>query len=236
MFEDSTFESTGSIHTRSRNWMAATFMLNATILTAMVLLPLFCPQSLPQMALKMMVALPPLLESAPRSVKLPEHAVMIRSEAIAASFLAPRTIPRTTYYAAQPEVLAPFNAATSDLGGNGTAANDGLFAKGSHPVVVKQEHQGAVRVSSMVVEGLLLRKTLPAYPPIAKAAGVEGTVVLAATISRAGEIENLRVISGPALLQQAARDAVREWLYKPYLLNGDPVDVETTVNVIFRLH
>jgi protein TonB len=73
------------------------------------------------------------------------------------------------------------------------------------------------------------------YPPIAKAARVQGTVVLQATISKTGTIEGLHVISGPAMLQQAAMDAVRSWRYRPYLLNGDPVEVETTVNVVFTL-
>jgi protein TonB len=82
---------------------------------------------------------------------------------------------------------------------------------------------------------MLLVKTQPVYPPIAKAARVSGTVVLQATISKQGTIENLRVLSGPAMLQQAARDAVMTWRYKPYLLNNEPVEVETTVNVIFTL-
>jgi len=82
---------------------------------------------------------------------------------------------------------------------------------------------------------MLLQKTVPLYPPIAKAARVSGTVVLQATISKTGTIENLRVISGPAMLQQAAMDAVKSWRYRPYLLNGDPVEVETTVNVVFTL-
>ena len=72
-------------------------------------------------------------------------------------------------------------------------------------------------------------------PPIAIAARIEGTVVLQATISKAGTIENLRVASGPPMLQQAALDAVKTWLYRPYLLDGQPVEVETTVNVIFTL-
>jgi protein TonB len=81
----------------------------------------------------------------------------------------------------------------------------------------------------------LLLKTVPQYPPIAKAAHMQGTVVLQATISKTGSIENLKVVSGPAMLQQAALDAVRTWRYRPYLLNNDPVEVETTVNVIFSL-
>jgi protein TonB len=86
-----------------------------------------------------------------------------------------------------------------------------------------------------VAAGMLLQKTIPVYPPIAKAARVSGTVVLQAVISKSGTIENLKVISGPAMLQGAAQDAVRSWRYRPYLLNGEPVEVETTVNVVFTL-
>jgi protein TonB len=76
---------------------------------------------------------------------------------------------------------------------------------------------------------------MPVYPPIGVAMHAEGTVVLTATISKTGTIENLRVASGSAILQQAALDAVRTWRYRPYLLNGQPVEVETTVNVTFTL-
>jgi protein TonB len=85
------------------------------------------------------------------------------------------------------------------------------------------------------MEGSLLAKFVPVYPAIAKAAGVHGTVVLQATISKSGTIENLRVIGGPLMLQQAALDAVKTWRYRPYLLNGEPVEVETTVNVVFEM-
>lgn len=100
---------------------------------------------------------------------------------------------------------------------------------------MKPESKGPVRLPSTIVSGLLIRKTVPVYPPIAKAAHVEGTVVLQATISAAGTIENLRVTAGPAMLRQAALDAVQSWRYRPYELNGEPVEVETTVNVIFSL-
>jgi protein TonB len=92
-----------------------------------------------------------------------------------------------------------------------------------------------VRVSSLVEAGLLIRKVLPTYPAIGVAAHVEGTVVLEATISKTGTIENLRVASGPPILRQAAIDAVQNWRYRPYLLDGEPVEVETTINVIFTL-
>jgi protein TonB len=110
----------------------------------------------------------------------------------------------------------------------------GLFGdtaapKVAAPVVKK------LSISSGVMQGMLLLKTTPVYPPIAKAARVSGTVVLQATISKTGSIENLHIISGPAMLQQAAMQAVRSWRYRPYLLNNEPVEVETTVNVIFSL-
>jgi protein TonB len=82
---------------------------------------------------------------------------------------------------------------------------------------------------------MLVDKRMPVYPAIAKETGTQGTVVLQATISRNGTIENLRVVSGPEMLQQAALDAVQQWRYRPYLLSGEPVEVETTVNVVFKL-
>jgi protein TonB len=105
---------------------------------------------------------------------------------------------------------------------------------GSGPTV-KAAPPKKLSISSGVMAGNLLEKTIPQYPAIAKAARIQGTVVLQATISKNGTIQNLRVVSGPPMLQQAALDAVRSWRYKPYLLNGDPVEVETTVNVVFNL-
>lgn len=92
-----------------------------------------------------------------------------------------------------------------------------------------------IKIPAAVAVGLLLQKTQPIYPPIAKAARISGTVVLQATISKMGSIEDLHVVSGPPLLQGAALDAVKSWLYRPFLVEGKPVEVETTVNVIFTL-
>jgi protein TonB len=76
----------------------------------------------------------------------------------------------------------------------------------------------------------------PIYPRFARDAHVDGTVVLHAIISKAGTISSVSVISGPAMLRQAALDAVKTWRFRPYLLNNEPVEVETTVNVIFVLN
>jgi TonB family protein len=92
-----------------------------------------------------------------------------------------------------------------------------------------------IDASAGVTQGHLLSKTSPSYPPAARSAGVSGTVVLQAVIGLDGHIEELRVISGPLILQQAAIDAVRAWVYKPFLVNSEPVEINTTINVVFAL-
>jgi protein TonB len=84
-------------------------------------------------------------------------------------------------------------------------------------------------------EGDLVRKVVPAYPPLARSARIQGTVVLQAMISRQGTIENLRLLSGHPMLAPAAIDAVRQWRYRPYILNNEPVEVETQITVNFSL-
>src|SRR5271165_131340 len=92
-----------------------------------------------------------------------------------------------------------------------------------------------VQVPSGVSQGLLISKVQPTYPPLARQARVQGTVVLQALIGKDGSVQNLTVISGHPMLIQAAMDAVKQWRYRPYLLNGEPVLVETTINVNFEL-
>jgi protein TonB len=91
-----------------------------------------------------------------------------------------------------------------------------------------------VRISHMD-EGDLVRKTLPVYPPLARMARIQGQVVLQAVISKQGAIENLKVLAGHPMLVQAAMDAVRQWRYRPYVLNHEPVEVETQITVNFSL-
>ena len=90
-------------------------------------------------------------------------------------------------------------------------------------------------ISSGVAAGQLISLIRPTYPAIAKAARIQGTVVIEATISRQGTIENLQVVEGPPTLRQAAIDAVAAARYRPFLLNGEPVEVQTSIHVIFSL-
>jgi protein TonB len=236
MFEDSTFESNGRIKTRSRRWMFAALAFNGSILFALVLIPLIYPDALPSHFIPPLLvapaaptpATPPPVHS---RAAAPDHA----AEAMVRQFMAPRTIPRLLPdpdHGDQP-TTGP-NIAIEI--GPGIPGGDGSpFGSGRPVTVVHTPVPSVVRLPSKFVEGFLIYKIVPEYPVIAKAAGMQGTVVLQATISKSGAIQNLQVVSGPAVLQQAAIDAVKMWRYRPYLLNNEPVEVETTVSVIFKL-
>jgi len=103
------------------------------------------------------------------------------------------------------------------------------------PTVKVEKPKGPARISGGVIAGNILVKTQPNYPPIARAAHVSGAVVLHALISKSGTIENLTVISGPEMLRGSAVDAVRTWKYKPYILSGEPTEVDTTITVNFNI-
>lgn len=90
-----------------------------------------------------------------------------------------------------------------------------------------------VRISQGVTQGRLLLKVEPKYPRIARGARIQGQVVLSAIISKTGEIEDLALVSGHPMLVPAVIEAVKQWRYRPYLLNGGPVEVETTITVTF---
>lgn len=92
-----------------------------------------------------------------------------------------------------------------------------------------------IRIAQGVTQGMVLHRVAPVYPPEAKRARVEGSVVLAAIIGKDGSIANLTVVSGPTVLIDAAIAAVQQWRYRPYVLNGEPVEVHTTVTVNFQL-
>jgi protein TonB len=235
MFEDSTFESTGRIRTRSRGWMMATFTFNSAVLVALALFPLLYPEALPRMVNSILMMAPPPQQQQPPPPREALPRETSKSEMMGARVLAPSVIPKTPYMPTTAEPPQLNNLANMEIGSQGPGNGVGVFRNGPSPVV-RPEPQTRARVSQGVMEGFLAGKVLPEYPPIARNAGIEGTVVLQATISKTGTIENLRVVSGPIMLQQSAINAVSRWRYRPYLLNGEPVEVETTVNVRFTLH
>ncbi|MGA2755562.1 MAG: TonB family protein [Terracidiphilus sp.] len=237
MFEDSTFETMGRIQTRSRGWMMATFAFNSSILLALVIIPIMHPEMLPQITNAIRMDAPAPVEE-PKPVVRTEQVPSAPSEIRAGVLEAPSRIPRQPYIPGKPEEPLPGTAIA--LGGPGPAALPGtgcdpFNCSDVRPVVRPAAPAATQHVSSGVMQGMLIYKVIPAYPAVAQATRTSGTVVLQATISRTGTIENLRVVSGPALLRQAALDAVKQWRYRPYMLNGQPVEVETAVEVNFTL-
>jgi TonB family protein len=108
---------------------------------------------------------------------------------------------------------------------------DGMLATAGESPKAK----GPYTVPASEMRGYVLTKVPPVYPEDAKKARIQGKVVLNAIIGKDGTVENLTVVSGPNELQQSALDAVRQWTYKPFLVNGDPVEVKTSINVIYTL-
>ena len=127
------------------------------------------------------------------------------------------------------DVPAPGIAAISTPGGQAMPAV--LSGASSAPKPRLQ----TLSISQGVSRGLLMKQAQPAYPPDALRNGIQGPVQLLATVSKSGDISSVKILSGDARLAHAASDAVKQWKYKPYLLNGEPVEIQTQVTVNFKL-
>lgn len=235
MFEDSIFESAGIIHTRSRNWMLATFALNGAIVLVMALLPLIYPEALPHRLSDVLLTAPaPPPTPAPQLVRIASEPFRGAPQMSTSESTAPRIIRDTIYTPSAPEPLGNGRLIVMDSGPGGVPG--GLPVPGTAPAVVAApKPHGPIVISKGVAQGLMVRQVLPQYPAIARAMHIGGTVQLQAIITKTGAVDKIRVLSGPAVLQQASIDAVRQWRFRPYLLNGEPVDVETTVSVVFTI-
>jgi protein TonB len=133
---------------------------------------------------------------------------------------------------APPAPDLPTIAGSHDRSGIGVGHEIG---EGIAPVIPTRPVAAKPIVVSHWAEGNLVYRVRPAYPSIARQARVQGTVELRAIISKAGTIENLIVVRGHPMLATAAIDAVKQWRYRPYLLNNEPVEVETEITVNFLL-
>jgi protein TonB len=149
---------------------------------------------------------------------------------------APRVIPSTV--AIVKDVPLPpgvVYAPTGVAGGTGDAMGGLLGGGGPKAPPPPPKAPERIVVGGNVQAAKMVRMVQPVYPAIAKAARIQGTVVLHAIISKDGVVEQLTYVSGPALLVQSAMDAVKQWQYQPTLLNGQPVEVDTVITVIFTL-
>jgi len=167
--------------------------------------------------------------------------VKIQSEVINGQLRTPTKIPQKVQMIKEEEMPPDLGSGgvpggvPGGIPGGSTGGVMGGILSSTQVAVPKIAAPQHIRVSTGVATGLLIRKVQPNYPPLAKAARIQGHVLLQAEISKDGTIQNLQLISGHPMLAPAAIEAVKQWRYKPYLLNGEPVGVETQVDVIFSL-
>jgi protein TonB len=238
MFADCVFNS-ASQNRSHRGWTTLlSFTLQAMAVATLFAFPFMHTHGLPSLLSPPRLLLPLALPRiAPRQAQVATRSRWVSIEPAHALF-APRHVPDEIPQPTASDVQPPsLTTATSGPGGL-LSSNDGIFNSNGEgfPVVVLHPlvpaHHPPV---SRMMEGNLIHRVEPTYPSIAKQARIQGSVLLRATIGKDGSIENLHLLSGHSMLAQAAMEAVRQWRYRPYVLNGEPVEVETQVTVKFVL-
>lgn len=239
LFEATLFEATRADHGH-RGWTALiSFSLQALAVGALLAIPLLYDHALPQIRLTGASLIAP---GAPPPLSMHGQTGTSASHAVPAqeSHSMPLSVPQQINQVVDPGPIAQADASVLGVrGGVGDSRSRGsvfdsaglglnMVLSPPAPVV----HQ---RPASHMMEGNLVTRVQPVYPPVARQARIQGPVVLQAVISREGTIENVQVVSGHPMLVQAALDAVRRWKYRPYMLNGEPIEVETQVTVNFVL-
>jgi len=149
--------------------------------------------------------------------------------------VAPTVIPKKVEMIkdAAPDIGAAGSTGFGVAGGTGDVLGGGIL--NAAPPPPPKAAPSRIKVGGQVQAANLIHQVLPVYPAIAKTAHVSGTVRLHAVIAKDGSIQELQYVSGPALLMKSAMDAVHEWKYRPTMLNGEPVEVDTTIDVVFSL-
>jgi protein TonB len=244
MFEDSLIESGGRLRTKRGATTLLSFVLQVFLIGVLILIPLLYTEALPkQQLMTFLVAPPPPPPPPPPPAAVPVKVVkQIQSDIVNGQLRTPTKIPEKVQMIKEEEAPPPMMATGGVVGGVPGGVPGGQMGGviggiiSSTPVAVPRvATPQRVRVSQGVSQGLLIRKVQPVYPPLARQARIQGNVVLQAEISKDGTIENLRLISGHPMLAPSAIEAVKQWRYKPYFLNGEPVEVETQITVIFSL-
>jgi protein TonB len=235
MFESSLVES-AILQNRNRFPAIASLGIQAILIAAFVAIPMLHPEVLNLTPSKLATLSPPPI---PAPKPTPEHPHVITTTTAPSIPSVPTqaaSLFRSIFTNATPTLVVdePALAITMNTGLATPGIPIGLNAT-SPTVVVATKPGPPTRISQGVLAGLLLAPIQPIYPPIARASHTEGTVVIQAIISKSGRIESAHVLSGSSMLQGAALDAVRSARYRPYLLNNEPTEVETTISINFRL-
>ena len=219
-------------------------IIQAGILFVFVLIPLIYTEALPKGSLTTFLVAPP----PPPPPPPPPAAVTKVVKPIAriiqqGKMMAPTVIPKKVNIIKEEEMPPEVSGGVQGgvvggvPGGQAGGVLGGIIGGtgGSGPPPPPPKAQQRIRVGGQVQAAKMVRQIQPIYPQIAKTAHVQGTVILHAVIAKDGSVQELNYVSGPPLLMKSAMDAVREWKYQPTLLNGEPVEVDTTISVIFTL-
>ena len=240
MFEGSLIESRGLVVSQTKRWTAlGSLTIQCAMAAALLIIPMLRPELLPSISEAPRLAVPvpmrpPVIQQLTRVANTSSGPMSMPAAAPFVEATRRFVFPQTDGKA---ESQAPAFDTTLWMGNGDPGSLIALGTtgpgNGSGMPVVRAKDTGPVHVSTGVVQGMLLNPIHPVYPVIAKAAGVQGTVVLEAVISKAGTIESLHAVSGPDMLRRAALDAVQVARYRPYLLNGEATEVQTTIKVVF---
>jgi periplasmic protein TonB len=249
------FEQTFVNRTARRPWtLAVSFFLQCALVGLLVLIPLIYTEALPRYVVSTLIG-PPVgtapQPAPPPETRAPQAPRRTASEMVANALLAPAMIPEKAAMIvdeAPLDVPAPpgFHTVIGGVplgtGGDprmvgivGVPGGTGTAPPPPPPAEAPEARPKRVFVGGQVQQAKAISQPMPPYPPLARSARISGVVRLAAVISEAGAIEEVRVISGHPLLVPAAVQGVAQWRYRPTILNGVPVKVDTTIDVHFNL-
>jgi len=242
LFADSLVDS--SARERQRRSFATTvsFIVQCMIVAGLLIVPLMFTEALPTAQLVTMLVAPPPPPPPPPPPAAVVEVVRQTDVLNNGQLRTPTRIPRKVEMIREEEAPPPANGGVVGgipggvPGGQLGGVIGGIISSApSIAIIPKLEPLKRVRVSQGVTQGMVVKKVEPAYPKIALAARVTGAVLLKAVIGKDGDIRELQVVSGHPMLVPAALDAVKQWHYRPYLLNGEAVEVETNITVTFQI-
>jgi protein TonB len=230
-------ESTTERKRTNTSWsVILSVIVQVSLVSVLILIPLIYTQALPKaMLATLLVAPPPPPPPPPPPVKtvIKPVARLIQS----GKLMQPRAIPKDVAVFKEAE-LPPDVVNNTNQNGvfGGIPGQDILGGQGPGiPAAPKAEAPARIRKGGEVMAASIISQTKPVYPPLARQARIQGTVILHAIIDKDGRVAQMEIVSGHPLLVQSALDAVKQWRYKPTQLNGDPVEVDTTIQVTFTM-
>jgi periplasmic protein TonB len=227
------FEQVNTDKTHKSWTVTLSLLVQFGILIVLILIPLIYTEALPKELTSMFLVAP-----APPPPPPPPAAIV---KTVRPKFIAPQRMVAPTMIPKKVEIVkdeAPDLGAAGGFGVAGGVAGGvlgGIITSGGPPPPPRPPTPTRITIGGNVQQAKAIDRVQPQYPAIAKAAHVQGTVVLHAIIAKDGTVQQLQLMSGPPLLVNAAMEAVRQWRYQPTLLNGEPVEVDTTIQVVFSL-